>query len=95
VNLVETSCNTNDSDDKLASSHTESSPNEKSTATDPLHSVERDGCEDCVDKVEDQGDDKGVANSAGGLEEGCGVIEDEVDTSPEELLAVKSADSSK
>lgn len=64
----------------MAGGHTETSPDEKGTTTDLLHSDERDGCKDDVDQVKNQGDQEGVLNSASRLKERSGVVENEVDT---------------
>jgi hypothetical protein len=82
VSVVETDGNTDDSDDKLADQHAEGTPNKERTTTELLNSVEGDGGRADVDKGEDQRDQEGVANGTGRLEEGSGVVEDEVDTSP-------------
>lgn len=82
VGVVETDGNTNDGDDKLADQHTEGTPDEQRTTTELLNSPEGDGCRADVDEGEDQGDQKGVGDSASRLEERCGVVEDEVDTGP-------------
>lgn len=82
VGLVETNGNTNDGDQELTDKHTKSTENEDSTATKSLNGPERQRSGADVDQGEDQGDQEGVADGAGRLEEGSGVVEDEVDTSP-------------
>jgi len=82
VGLIESDSNTDDGNEELADQHAESTPEEKRTATNTLHSVERDGSRADVDESEDKRDNEGVADSAGRLEEDGGVVEDEVDTGP-------------
>jgi len=82
VSVVETDGNTNDGDKELADHHTAGTPDEERTTTDLLHGVERDRSGADVDKGEDEGDQEGVADSTGRLEERSGVVEDEADTSP-------------
>lgn len=80
--VVESLSDTNDGNQELADQHTESTEEEKCAATELLHSVEgkRGGAD--VDQGEDEGDQEGVADGASRLQEGSGVVEDEVDTSP-------------
>ena len=80
--VVETLSNTDDGNQELADQHTEGTEEEECAATELLHSVEgkRSGAD--VDQGEDERDQEGVADGTGRLQEGCGVVEDEVDTSP-------------
>jgi hypothetical protein len=80
--VVESLGDTNDGGQELANQHAESTVQQKCAATELLHSVEREGSRADVDEGEDQGDQEGVRDGAGRLEERCGVVEDEVDTSP-------------
>lgn len=82
VGLVETNGDTNDGDEELADEHTKSTEDEDGTATESLDSPERQRSGADVDQGEDEGDQEGVADGTGGLEEGSRVVEDEVDTSP-------------
>ena len=80
--VVEADGHTNDGDEELADQHAESTPNEERTTTPLLNGVEGDGSGADVDEGEDQGDQEGVADGASRRQEGGGVVEDEVDTSP-------------
>jgi hypothetical protein len=82
VGVVESNSHTNDGDEELADQHAEGTPEEKRTTADLLHGVEGDGCRADVNESEDERDDEGVADSTGRLEERCGEIENEVDSSP-------------
>lgn len=80
VGFVETSGDTDDSNDELTHSHTKSSPNEKRATAEDFHGIERNWGEDCVDQVENEGNEESIGNSTSRLEERRGVVEDEVDT---------------
>lgn len=80
--VVEADSHTDDGNEELANEHTESTPDEERTATPLLNGVERDGSGADIDEGEDQGDQEGVADGASRRQEGSGVVEDEVDTSP-------------
>ena len=82
VGLVEADGDTNDGDDELANQHAEGTPEEDGAATEALDGPEGDGGGEHVDDGEDHGDQELVLDGTGGLEEGGGVVEDEVDTSP-------------
>lgn len=82
VGLVETGSNTDNGDDELADEHTEGTEDEKRTTTVLLNSVERERSGEDVDKGENERHQEGVADSTGGLQEGGGEVEDEVNTSP-------------
>lgn len=82
VGVVETDRNTNDSDEELADKHTKGTDNEDEATAEPLDGPEGDRGGADVDEREDQRDKEGVADGAGGLQEGRGVVEDEVDTGP-------------
>jgi len=83
VGFVEADCNTNDGDKELADQHAKGTPDEKRATTELLNGVERDRSRADVDESKDQRNQKGVADSAGGLQEWSRVVKDEVDTSPE------------
>lgn len=72
----------NDGHDELADEHAESTPDQKRTATEPLHGPEGEGRGADVDEGGDERDEEGVVNSAQLLEEGGSEVEDKVDTSP-------------
>jgi hypothetical protein len=82
VSLVETNSDTNNGDEELADQHAQGAPDEKRSTTDPLNGVEgnRGGAD--VDEGENQGDQEGVGDGAGRLQERGRVVEDEVNTSP-------------
>lgn len=82
VSLVETDGHTDNADNEETDAHAGGAENQNGATAEFLDSVERDRGRADVDESEDQGDEEGVADGAGGLEEGCGVVEDEVDTSP-------------
>lgn len=82
VRLVETNRHTDNGDDEQADTHTSSADNQDETTTKLLNGVERDGGRQDVDESEDQRHQEGVADGTGRLEEGRGVVEDEVDTGP-------------
>lgn len=82
VGLVETDGDTDNGDDELTDEHTESTEDEKRTTTVLLNSVERKRSGEDVDEGEDERHQESVADSTGGLQEGGGEVEDEVDTSP-------------
>jgi hypothetical protein len=82
VGLVEADGDTNNGDDELADEHTEGTEDEERTTTVSLNSVEGDRGGEDVDEGEDERHQEGVADSTGGLQEGSGKVEDEVDTSP-------------
>lgn len=82
MGLVETNGNTNDADQELADEHTKSTENENGTTTESLDGIERQRSGADVDQREDERDQEGVLDGTGGLEEGSGVVKDEVDTSP-------------
>jgi hypothetical protein len=71
----------------LADQHTEGADDEERATAELLNGVEGYWSRADVDKSEDQGDQEGVADGIGRLEERCGVVEDEVDTSPINQLA--------
>jgi hypothetical protein len=80
--VVESLSNTDDGGQELADQHAKGTVQQKCATTELLHSVERERSGADVDKGEDQGDQEGVGDGASRLEERCGVVEDEVDTSP-------------
>ena len=80
--LVEADGDTDDGNKELADQHAKGTPDEERTTSELLNGVERDGSRADVDKGEDQGDQEGVADGTGRGQEGGGVVEDEVDTSP-------------
>lgn len=87
VGLVEADGDTDDGDDELADGHAEGTPEEDGAAAEALDGPEGDGGGEHVDDGEDHGNQELVRDGASGLEEGSGVVEDEVDTGPELLLA--------
>jgi hypothetical protein len=90
VSVVEADGNTNDANEELADQHTEGTPDEKWATSEFLNGVERERSGANVDESEDQGDQEGVADGTGRLQEGGGVVEDEVHTSPTNRLAMIS-----
>lgn len=82
MGLVETDGDTDNSNDELADEHTESTIDEERASTNSLHSPEGERCGADVDQIEDEGDQEGVADGTGGLQERSRVVEDEVDTGP-------------
>jgi hypothetical protein len=82
VCLVEADGDTDDGNKELADQHAKGTPDKERTTSELLNGVERDGSGADVDEGEDQGDQEGVADGTGRGEEGGGVVEDEVDTSP-------------
>lgn len=82
VGVVESNSDTNDGAEELADQHTSRSVEKDCASTPFLDRVERDGSGADVDQSEDEGDQEGVADGTSGLKERCGVVEDEVDTSP-------------
>lgn len=80
--VIEADCDTDDGDKELTDQHAASTVDQKSAASEPLDCVEGDGRRADVDEVEDEGDEERVGNCASRLQEGRGVVEDEVDTSP-------------
>ena len=82
VGVVETDGVTDDGYHKLADEHSEGTPVEKRATTELLDCPERYGGRKNVDERENKGNEEGVADSVRRLEEGCRVVEDEVDPSP-------------
>jgi hypothetical protein len=70
----------------LANQHTESTDDEERSTTELLDRVEGDWGGADIDEGEDEGDDEWVGDGAGRLEEGSGVVEDEVHTRPDDQL---------
>lgn len=85
VSLVESNSDTNDGNKELTDQHSQGSPDEKWTTTEFLDGIEGDWGGENVDQGEDQRDQESVLNGTGGLQEGGGVVKDEVDTSPVRL----------
>jgi hypothetical protein len=73
---------TDNGDDELADQHTNSTIDEKRSATETLNGPEGDRCRADVDDSGDDTDDERGLRNTGLLEEGGTVVEDEVDTSP-------------
>ncbi len=86
MGVVETDGNTNDGAEELADQHTQSSPDKKRATAELLNGVEGDWGGADVDQGEDKRDQEGVLDRAGRLQERCGVVKDEVDTSPTEIM---------
>jgi hypothetical protein len=84
--VVEADCNTNNSYKELADKHAQSTPEKYRTTTPFLNCIEGDRCRADVDQSEDEGDQESVTNCASRLQEGSGVVEDEVDTRPAEQM---------
>lgn len=82
MGLVETNGNTDNGDDELADQHTESTPDEESTATELLDGVEGNWGGADIDEGEDERDQEGVADSTSRLQEWSRVVKDEVDSGP-------------
>jgi len=80
--LVEADGDTDDCNEELADQHAQGTPDKERTTSELLNGVERDGSRADVDEGEDQGDQEGVADGTSRGQEGCGVVEDEVDTGP-------------
>ena len=80
--LVESDGDSDDGDEELTDHHTTGTDDQELSSTKLLDSVERDGGRAHIDDGEDHRDDEGVIDSAGRLEEGGRVVEDEVDTGP-------------
>lgn len=85
VGLVETNGDTDGGNDELADKHTEGTNDENSTTTEALDSPERQRGRQNVNQSENHGDKERVVDGASGLEEGGGIVEDEVDTGPVNL----------
>lgn len=86
MGVVETDGNTNDGDEELANQHTKGTDNENWATTESLNSPEGEGGRADVDEGENERDQERVLDGASRLEEGSGVVEDEVDTSPKKVL---------
>lgn len=82
VGVVEANGNTDNGNQELADQHAESTPDQERATTEPLDSPEGDRGGADVDEGEDQRDQEDVVNGAGRGQEWCGVVEDEVHTSP-------------
>lgn len=82
VGVVEADGDTNDGDEELADEHTQGTEDENLASAESLDSPEGEGSRADVDEGEDEGDEERVFNGTSGLEEGGGVVEDEVDTGP-------------
>jgi hypothetical protein len=78
VSLVEAGGNTDDGDEELADKHAESAVDEERATTELLDSPEGDRGGNDVDNGEDHRKEEDVGNGTGRLEEGRGVVEDEV-----------------
>lgn len=87
MGVVESDGDTDDGDEELADQHTESAPDEERTTSELLNGIEGERGRAHVDEGEDQRDQEGVADGSSGLQEGSGVVENEVDTSPVLKLA--------
>lgn len=82
MSVVEADSDADDGNQELADQHAESTVDEERSSTELLNRVEGDRGRANVDEGEDQRDQEDVADSTGGLQERCGVVEDEVDTRP-------------
>lgn len=82
VGVVKADGDTNNGDEELADQHAKSTPEKDETTSKSFDCVERDRSRADIDQCEDQRDQETVFDGAGGLQEGSGVVEDEVDTSP-------------
>lgn len=82
MGLVETNRHTDDTDEELANEHTKGTPDQKWATTKLLNGVEGERGRTDVDTIEDQGDQEGVGDGTGRLQEWGRVVEDEVDTGP-------------
>lgn len=69
-------------DDELTEYHAECTPDEEGTAAETLDGPEGDWSRADVHDGEDQRHQEGVFDCAEGLEEDCGVVEDEVHAGP-------------
>lgn len=90
MGVVESDGDTDDGNEELADQHAKSTPDEERTTSKLLNSVERERGRAHVDESKDQRDQEGVADSSSGLQEGSGVVENEVDTSPMYKISVCS-----
>jgi hypothetical protein len=83
------SCGTDDGDDEFAEKHTNSAPDEERSATEAFNSPEgyRGGAD--VDSSSDHTNNEGALWDMGLGEEGRAIVEDEVDTSWNEVLAYR------
>jgi len=88
VGVVEADGDTDDGNEELADQHAERTPDEERTTSELLNGIEGERGGADVDESEDQGDQESVANSSSGLQEWSGVVENEVDTSPEKYQLV-------
>ena len=82
MGVVESDGDTDDGDEELADQHAQGTPHEERTTTELLNSPEGEWGGADVDQGEDQGDQEGVADGTGGLQEWSRVVEDEVHTGP-------------
>ena len=82
MSVVKPDGHTNDGNQELAYQHSQGTIHEEGAASKPLHCIEGDGSRADIDERENEGDQEGVTDGAGRLEEGCRIIEDEVDSSP-------------
>lgn len=87
VGVVETDSDTDDGNEELADKHTEGTDDEDAAATEALDGPEGQGGREDVDQGEDERDEETVVDGTSGLEEGGGVVEDEVDTSPRNIVS--------
>jgi hypothetical protein len=86
VSVIEADGDTDDGNEELADEHTKSAVDQERAATEFLDCVEGDWGAAHVDEGEDERDQEGVLDSASRLKEWSGVVEDEVNTSPKDLL---------
>lgn len=82
MRLVESNGNTDNAYKELADQHTKGTPDEERATSELLNGVEGNWGRAHVNESEDEGDQEGVGDGSGGLQERGGVVEDEVDTSP-------------
>ena len=76
---------TNDGDEELADQHAQCTVDKNSATTESLDGVERNRGGANINQREDKRDEENVLNRMSRLQEGGGVVEDEVDTSPGEV----------
>ena len=80
--MIEADCVSDDGHQELANQHAQGTPDEQWATAELLDGVERYGSRADVHQREDEGDQESVRDGACALQEGSGVVEDEVDTGP-------------
>ena len=85
VGFVETNSDTDDGDEELTDQHAQCTVDKNCATTESLNGVEGDWSGANIDQCKDKRDEENVLDRTSRLQEGGGVVEDKVDTSPGEV----------